>query len=105
MKSCRTDIKTLYAFQTHVRAYAGNLTYGVRLQMDVGDRLAGTFSSAMRHCCAKKLRILISYRTDTVEIVPLNFEYSIVSIKLNYGDTISFPNKLKFGHINILILE
>ena len=72
------DIKTLYAFQQDVRAYADNLIYGVRLQMDVGDGA-------------------------------LNFEFSIVPMKLNYGDIISFPNKFKFEHINIfanlLILE
>ena len=42
MKLCRTDIKTLYALKQDARAYAGNLIYGVRLQMDVGDRLAET---------------------------------------------------------------
>ena len=45
MKLCLTDIKTLYAFQEDVRAYADNLMYGVRLQMDVEDRLVETFSS------------------------------------------------------------
>ena len=42
MKLCRTDIKTLYALKQDARAYAGNLIYGVRLQMDVSDRLAET---------------------------------------------------------------
>ena len=32
-----TDIKTFYAFQQSVRACAGNLTYSLRLQMDMGD--------------------------------------------------------------------
>ena len=43
MKWCPMDIKTLYAFQQDVRAYTDKLIYGVRLQVDVGDRLAGTF--------------------------------------------------------------
>ena len=42
MKPCRTDIKLLYAFQQDIREYAGNLIYGVRLQMYVGNRLAET---------------------------------------------------------------
>ena len=42
MKACRMDIKTLYAFQQDARSYAGNLIYGVRLQTDVGNRLAET---------------------------------------------------------------
>ena len=32
-----TDIKTFYAFQQSVLACAGNLTYGLRLQMNMGD--------------------------------------------------------------------
>ena len=43
MKLCRTDMKVRSAFQQDVRAYAGYLIYGVRLQMGVGDRLAETF--------------------------------------------------------------
>ena len=42
MKPCRTDIKLLYAFQQDIREYASNLIYGIRLQMDVGNRLAET---------------------------------------------------------------
>ena len=37
------DIETLYEFQQDARAWAGNLIYGVRLHMNVGDRLAETF--------------------------------------------------------------
>ena len=40
MKPCRTDIKILLALQQDVRTYAGNLIYGLRLQVSVGDRLA-----------------------------------------------------------------
>ena len=31
----------------------------------------------------------------------LDFNFSIASIKLNYGDAFSFPNKLKFDDSNI----
>ena len=37
VKSCRTDVKTLYEFKQDVDAYVGNLIYGVTLEMDVGD--------------------------------------------------------------------
>ena len=40
MKPCRADIKVLLALQQYVRTYVGNLIYGVRLQANVGDRLA-----------------------------------------------------------------
>ena len=39
----------------------------------------------------------------------LNFTFSLVSMKLNYGGIISFANKFKFDYINIfkklLIME
>ena len=40
MKTCRTDIKILLALQQYVRTYAGNLIYGVRLLVNVRDKLA-----------------------------------------------------------------
>ena len=40
MKPCQTDIKILLAHQQYVRTYAGNLIFGVKLQVNVGDRLA-----------------------------------------------------------------
>ena len=40
MNTCRTDIKIVLALQQDVRTYAGNLIYGVRLQVNVRDRLA-----------------------------------------------------------------
>ena len=40
MKPCRMDIEMYLALQQDVRAYAGNLIYGVRLQVNLGDRLA-----------------------------------------------------------------
>ena len=42
IKSFQAGIKILYAFQQDVR-YTGNLIHGVRLQMDVRDRLTETF--------------------------------------------------------------
>ena len=50
MRSCRGDIKTFDSFQHDPRAYGGNLIYGVRLQMDVGDRVVETF-----FCCVDAL--------------------------------------------------
>ena len=35
IKSCWTDVKTFYEFKQAVRAYVGNLIYGVTLQMGV----------------------------------------------------------------------
>ena len=40
MKPCRSEIKILFALQQDVLAYAGNLIYGVRLLVNVEDRLA-----------------------------------------------------------------
>ena len=39
IKPCRRDIKILLALQQDMRTYAGNLIYGVRLQVNVGDKL------------------------------------------------------------------
>ena len=36
INSCRTDVKTLYAFKEDVRPYVGNLIYSLTLQMDDG---------------------------------------------------------------------
>ena len=40
MKPCRTDLKILFALQQDMRTYAGNSIYVLRLQVNVGDRLA-----------------------------------------------------------------
>ena len=40
MKSCRADINIFFTHQQDVRIYTGTLIYGVRLQVNVGDRLA-----------------------------------------------------------------
>ena len=40
MKPCERDIKILLAYQQDVLTYADNLMYGVRLQVNAGDRLA-----------------------------------------------------------------
>ena len=44
MLSIQRDIKILSALQQVIRSYAGNLIYGVRLQVNVGDILAKKFS-------------------------------------------------------------
>ena len=38
----RTDIKILFALQQDARTYAGNLIYGARLEVNVGDILTKT---------------------------------------------------------------
>ena len=102
MKPCRTDIKIPFAFQKDVHTYAVNSIYGVRLQFIVGDRLAKKSSSTLLYCLEKNV-------DGHVREEGLNFNFSIQSIKLNYGDIFSFPNKLKFDYSNIctkpLIME
>ena len=40
MKPCRKVIKILFALQQGLRTYAGNLIYGIRLEVNMRDRLA-----------------------------------------------------------------
>ena len=47
IKPCRTNIKKPFALQEDVRAHAGNLIYGVRLQVNVGD----TQTNLSVSCC------------------------------------------------------
>lgn len=42
MRSCQTHIKIHYAFQQDGCTYAGNLVYGVRLQVNMRERLVKT---------------------------------------------------------------
>ena len=46
----------LLALQKDVRTYAGNLIYGVRLQVNVGDRLAKKEFGTLLYCSEKNLR-------------------------------------------------
>ena len=39
MKPCRMDIKIFFALQQDVRAYAGDLINGIKLKVNMGDRL------------------------------------------------------------------
>lgn len=76
--------------------YGGDLRY-----MDVGHRLAENLLPV--RCC---IILEKNYGFDFVSDrhcwdVALNFEFPIVSVKLNYVDIISVLNKLKFHHINI----
>ena len=99
MKPCRRDIKILFALQQvygHVRICAGNLIYGVRLQVNVVNRMAKKSFNALLHCSEKNLRIFILCWIYTLEKVGLNFDFSLASVKLNYSDILSFSNKLKF---------
>ena len=68
--------------------------------MNVGNRLSESIFLCIAALFPQKiLRILISCQTDTVEMVPLNFEFTKVSTKSNYGGIFSFPDRLKFGQI------
>ena len=99
-RPCRTDTEILLALQQDVRTYAGNLIYGVRLQVNVGDRFKKSFS-ALLHCSEKKLKKTSFMSDGHVREGSLNFNVSIMSIKSNSGDIFSFPNKLKFDDSNI----
>ena len=92
MKPCRTDIKIFLALQQDVRRYADILIYGIRLKvMWEIDWLKKSFS-ALVHCFVSDGH----FREGS-----LNFNFSIASIKSNYSDIFSFPNKLKFDDSNI----
>ena len=101
MKPRRTDIKILFASQQNLRTYTGSLIYGVRLQVNVGDRLAKKISQCVAALFWKKnLKKWVSSRMDTVETVAWILIFFIVSVKLNYGYIFFFPNKRKFDDSN-----
>ena len=54
-------------------------------------------------CCIvlKKLKEMSFMSDGYFREASLDFNFSIASTKLNYGDTFSFPNKLKFDDSNI----
>ena len=49
-------IKILLVLQQDVRTYAGNLIYGVRLQVNLGDRLAKKSYSVELYCSEKNFK-------------------------------------------------
>ena len=53
------------------------------------------------HCSEKKLKYMSFVLDKHFGEVGLNFNFSIASIKSNYGDIFSFPNKLEFDDGNI----
>ena len=104
MKPCRMDIKILLALKKDVRTYAaGNLIYGVIfdiLHVIVEYRLTKkTFHCVVAVLWKKILRKWVSCRMDTEG--SLNFNFPVASIKSNYRDIFSFPNKLKLDGSNI----
>ena len=76
IKPCRTGIKILLALQQDIRTFVDILIYGVRLQVNVGDRLA----KKIFQCIAayekkpKKMGFVsdVHFREDS-----LNFNFSI----------------------------
>ena len=101
MKLCRTDIKILLAFQQDVRTYAGNLIYGVRLQVNVGDKLAKKIFQCVAALFWKKLKKTSFVSDGHFREWNLNFSFFIASLKSNYGEIYFLPNKLKFDDGNI----
>ena len=57
--------------------------------------------SALVHYSEKKLTYVSFVANGHFREGSLNFNFSIASIKSNYGDMFSFPNKLKFDDSNI----
>ena len=90
MKPCGRDIKILLAYQQDVFTYADNLMYDVRLQVNAGDKIA-----------KKSLKKMNFVSDGHFKERSLNFNFSIASIKSNYGDIFSSTKKLKFGDSNI----
>ena len=70
MKPRRTNIKKLLMLQQDVPTYSGKLIYGVRLQVNVGNRLAKKCFSALLRCSEnEKLRKWVLRWMDTLEKV------------------------------------
>ena len=100
-KPCLTDIKILLALEQDVRTCAGNLTYGVRLQVNVGDRLAKNVFRCVVALFKKNLKKMRFVQEKHFRKGSPNFNFSIASINSNYGGIFSLPNKLKFDDSNI----
>ena len=103
MKPCRTDSEILLALRQGVRTYAGNLIYDKRLQLNVEDRLAKKIFQYIAALFCKKLKKMSFVSDRHFREGRLSFNFPIASIKSNYGDIFSFPNKLKFDDSNICI--
>ena len=86
VKPCRTDIKILSTLHQEKRTYAGNLIYGARLRVNVGDRLAKKIFPCVATLFWKRLNKMcfVSYGHCTEG--SMNFNFSIASIKSNYGN-------------------
>ena len=57
--------------------------------------------SALEHFSEKKLKYMSCVSDGNLREGSVNFNFSIASIKLKYGDIFYFPNKLKFDDSNI----
>ena len=85
MKPRRTDIKILFASQQNLRTYTGSLIYGVRLQVNVGDRLAKKISQCVAALFWKKKLKKMSFVSNghcRDGSLNFNFFYSVSEIKL-----------------------
>ena len=101
IKPCRRDIKILLALQQNIHTYAGNLIYGVRIQVNVGDRMAKKILQCVAATFWKKLKKMNFVSDGHFEADSMSFNFSLMSIKSNYDDMFSFLYKLKFDDSNI----
>ena len=77
MKPCRTEIKVLLAPQQDICTYAGKLIHGVRLQVNVGDKLAKKIFQHVPALFLKKLKKLSFVSDEHFREGNLNFDFSI----------------------------
>ena len=78
INSCRTDVKTLYAFKEDVRPYVGNLIYSLTLQMD--DERENWFKS-------RKIWILLFVRrVNFSKVIALNAGMQGHAVPLTVGN-------------------
>ena len=89
------------SLQQDVRTYTGNLIYDVRLQLNLKDRLAKKNFQYIAALFSKKLKKMSFVSDRHFRKGSVNFNFSIASMKSNYGDIFSFPTKLKFDDSSI----
>ena len=93
--------RTLASLQQDVRTYTGNLIYDVRLQLNLKDRLAKKIFQYIAALFSKKLKKMSFVSDRHFRKGSVNFNFSIASMKSNYGDIFSLPTKLKFDDSSI----
>ena len=95
-KPYRTNIKILFALQQDIDTYAGNLIYVARMQVNVRDKPNKFFFSVLLHYFEKNLKKINFVLHGPFREGSLNFNFSMASITLNYGDTFASEAPSKF---------